>query len=73
MPGERTDDLRESGRKRRRGRRTYLHRERFTGDASRSFALRNIDEASISAKMEDGVLTITLPKIQPEEKRIAIE
>lgn len=55
------------------GEETYLHRERFTGDASRSFALRNIDEASISAKMEDGVLTITLPKIQPEEKRIAIE
>jgi HSP20 family protein len=51
----------------------YLRRERFTGEASRSFALRNINEENISAKMEDGILTITLPKAAPEEKRIAIE
>jgi HSP20 family protein len=51
----------------------YLRRERFTGEVSRSFALRNINEENISAKMEDGVLTITLPKATPEEKRIAIE
>jgi len=51
----------------------YLRRERFAGEASRSFALRNINEENISAKMEDGVLTITLPKALPEEKHIAIE
>jgi HSP20 family protein len=51
----------------------YLRRERFTGEASRSFALRNINEENISAKMEDGILTIMLPKAAPEEKRIAIE
>ncbi len=50
----------------------YLRRERFSGEAARSFALRNIDEASISAKMEDGVLYITLPKAEPEEKHIEI-
>jgi HSP20 family protein len=51
----------------------YLRRERYTGEASRSFAIRNIDEAGITAKMEDGVLTITLPKLVPEEKHIVIE
>ncbi len=51
----------------------YLRRERFFGEASRSFAIKNIDEANITAKMEDGILTITLPKLVPEEKHIAIE
>jgi len=51
----------------------YLRRERFTGEAARSFALRDINEENISAKMEDGVLTITLPKAVPEEKHIVIE
>lgn len=56
-----------------RGQEGYLRRERLTGEVSRSFGIRNIDEARITAKMEDGVLTITLPKIVPEEKHIAIE
>jgi HSP20 family protein len=51
----------------------YLRRERFTGEAERSFAIRNIDETNITAKMEEGVLTVTLPKLVPEEKHIAIE
>jgi HSP20 family protein len=51
----------------------YLRRERFCGEASRSFTLRNIDEANITAKMEDGLLYITLPKVLPEEKHIEIE
>lgn len=51
----------------------YLRRERFSGEASRSFSIRNIDEGSITAKMEDGILTIMLPKLVPEEKHIVIE
>lgn len=51
----------------------YLRRERFSGETSRSFTIKNIDEAGISAKMEDGVLYITLPKAAPEEKHIVIE
>ena len=52
---------------------SYLRRERFSGEASRSFAIRNIDESGITAKMEDGILAVTLPKIVPEEKHITIE
>jgi HSP20 family protein len=51
----------------------YLRKERFAGESARSFSMRNIDEAKIAARMEDGVLSITLPKMLPEEKHIAIE
>jgi HSP20 family molecular chaperone IbpA len=41
----------------------------------RRFELNDIDEEKISAKMEDGILYVTLPKKAPEasEKRILIE
>lgn len=51
----------------------FLRRERFSGEATRSFAVKSIDEANITAKMEDGILTVTLPKLVPEEKHITIE
>jgi HSP20 family protein len=40
----------------------YIRRERHTGSTSRRFAFGEISEADISAKMENGVLTVTLPK-----------
>lgn len=40
-----------------------LVRETYRGSASRSFSLaHDIDEAAAVAKLEDGVLTLTLPK-----------
>jgi len=51
----------------------YVRRERYTGRTARSFSLKNIDEAGISAKLEDGVLYVTLPKARPDEKRIEIQ
>ena len=52
----------------------YVRKERFSGEAKRSFALKNINEEEISAKLEDGVLYVTLPKKeQDKEKRIEIE
>jgi HSP20 family protein len=53
----------------------YVRRERTSGEMTRRFELENIDEENISAKMEDGILYVTLPKSAPEnnEKRIMIE
>lgn len=52
----------------------YIRRERHTGSASRRFAFGEIDEANISAKMENGVLTVTLPKSKEAvHKQIEIE
>lgn len=42
---------------------TVLRRERFYGVQSRSFVLANeIDESAATAKYEDGILTLNLPK-----------
>ena len=54
----------------------YLCRERRYGSFSRSFNLDGIDEDAISARFENGVLELTLPKLvppQPETRRIEIQ
>lgn len=54
----------------------YLVTERCSGKYVRSFDVSNVDTARISAKFEDGVLTLTLPKKQPaapECRRLEIE
>lgn len=52
----------------------YIRKERVSGEMTRCFELEDIDEENISAKMEDGVLIVTLPKsAASQEKRIAIE
>ena len=43
----------------------YLRQERFTGPFKRQFIIRNIQKDQISATYENGVLTITLPKADP--------
>ncbi|MDM7457231.1 MAG: Hsp20/alpha crystallin family protein [Tepidimonas sp.] len=52
-----------------------LHSERYYGAVSRSFALpSDVDESSASAKYDNGVLTLTLPKkAAVAGKRIRIE
>ncbi|TSE26721.1 18 kDa heat shock protein [Tepidimonas sediminis] len=52
-----------------------LHSERYYGQVSRSFALpSDVDESAASAKYDDGVLTLTLPKkVAVAGKRIRIE
>lgn len=55
----------------------YIRKERYAGSCSRQFYVgRDIRKESISAKMNDGVLTLTIPKKSAEEieesTRIAI-
>lgn len=40
-----------------------IHEERSYGRISRSYQLPNVDVGNIHAKYEDGVLTVTLPKL----------
>ena len=51
----------------------YVRRERVFGELKRSFVLDNIDEETISAKLDSGILYITLPKNKREQGRINIE
>lgn len=45
----------------------YIHRERFSGVSTRSYYVGDVDEHAITAKFENGVLKVTLPK-EKEEK-----
>ena len=51
----------------------YVRRERLFGELKRSFVLDNIDEETISAKLDSGILYIKLPKNKREHGRINIE
>lgn len=52
----------------------YIYRERRTGSFSRAFNIDGIDEDGITAKFDNGVLTLDLPKrAQPVPERRAIE
>ncbi len=54
----------------------YIRRERKFGSMSRSFAISNIDEANVTAKFENGLLTLVLPKHEiadDKKKRIQID
>ena len=44
----------------------YIRRERYYGTVSRSFNISEVDASSITAKHENGVLTLTLPKRKEE-------
>ena len=54
----------------------YIHRERFSGVSSRSYYIGDVDEKSIEASLENGVLTLTFPKEKEKvesDHRIAIK
>ncbi len=47
----------------------YLRRERFYGNCKRSFYVgKDVKQEDISAKFEDGVLTLSIPKKAPAPK-----
>ena len=53
----------------------YLRRERYFGEYRRSFDISQIDQENITAKYNNGVLTVNLPKKQeqlPTSRRLEI-
>lgn len=59
-------DLNEEKKEEKRG---YLYSERRTGHVERRFDLEGVDQERIAADYKDGVLEVTLPKLQPEPKK----
>lgn len=51
----------------------FIRKERYTGEASRSFSLKDINEENISAKLENGVLYVKLPKAAADKQKMKIE
>lgn len=53
----------------------FIRKERSYGEFSRSFYVDNVDESKINAEFKDGVLKITMPKLEnpPKNKRIEIQ
>ncbi len=53
----------------------YLHRERIQSSMERSFYMKDVDESKIKAHMDNGVLTVELPKAADVDnhRRIDIE
>ena len=51
----------------------YIRKERFIGSAQRSFYVGDIKEEDISAKLENGTLSITIPKQKQVETKKRIE
>ena len=56
----------------------YIRRERFSGQCARTFYVGEaVTQEDIKAKYEDGILKVTIPKVEPkkveDKKYIAIE
>lgn len=51
----------------------YIYKERHTGSYRRSFRVENVKNEDVQASYKDGLLVITLPKAEPENKSRKIE
>ncbi len=54
-------------------RENYIRKERRVGKFSRSFHVENVKNEAVTAKYNNGVLTVTLPKEEGKVKRHNIE
>lgn len=45
-----------------------IRQERHFGEFVRSFYIDNVDQDQVEAKLEDGVLKIKLPKVNPDDR-----
>lgn len=71
ITAERKSDYQEKNKKG-----SYVRCERSYGSYSRSFSLDGIESDKISAKLNNGVLELTLPKqevVTPKSRRLSIE
>ena len=50
----------------------YIRRQRYSGSYSRSYYVGDVDRESIKAKLDNGVLSIIVPKAKAEEQKKAI-
>ena len=50
----------------------YIRRERYSGSYSISYYVGDVDRESIKAKLDNGVLSIIVPKAKAEEQKKAI-
>lgn len=46
----------------------FVHRERFYGVASRSYYIGDVEMKTINASFENGILSVSFPKENPEKK-----
>ncbi len=52
----------------------YIRKERYTGSSSRRFLFEDIDEENIKANLDNGVLTVNIPKSDiKKQKHIEID
>lgn len=51
----------------------YIHKERRSSSMTRTMSFENIDEEKLKAKLDNGVLKITIPKNKKEIKSKKIE
>ena len=78
LPGFKKDDLNleRHNEAEEKGEGGYLRQERSYGSFSRSFSTEGVDVSAMQAKFNDGVLTLSMPKLtkkEPEVRRLAIE
>ncbi len=51
----------------------YVHRERRSSSMRRSILITNADPSGIKAKLDDGILSLTVPKKDKADKSVKIE
>ena len=47
----------------------YIRRERYYGAYTRSFYVENVNNEGVNAQYKDGILTVTLPKLEQEKQK----
>lgn len=51
----------------------YIHRERRWSSMERTILLSDVDDKALKAKLDNGILTINIPKKEKAEKAVKIE